>query len=330
MNNKRVSIIIPIYNGRDFIKKCLDSVMMQTYQNIEVIAIDDGSSDNSLKILREYAADNPSIKVFGKKNQGAASARNDGLKKATGEYVLFVDIDDYMDSDYVEKLVDGIEDNDFLVSGYRRYNSNSLICKKVPKDTKWAAYKFSSTWGKLYRNDFLKQNYIEFPTEYQIGEDIFFTIKALSCTDKIKVLPYAGYNNFMNVNSITNQVNRSKMNRNDKMLDLMQNIVEVTKNSKYIDWDMYIFFFLKTTVLHLMTQRYILNKEEYYEEYRKYFNWLEEISFMYHHSNLKLHWQKGEEGKVNLLCNLFIILRKIKLEKVILWMLQNSKVGQIK
>ena len=327
---KKVSIIIPVYNASKFIDKCLKSIIHQEYSNFEIILVNDGSSDNSLEILRRYEKKYNYIHVYSWDNHGAAASRNYGMEKAGGDYILFVDSDDWIEKDYVSKLVDGIGDNEFVVSGYQRFNDKELVCKKIPSLYIWSAYKYNSSCGKLYRREFLEMNHLKFSSKYKIGEDMFFALTAISCTDKIGILQYAGYDNYVNMESVTNSVNKNKETRNTMMLDLMKDILSKVKDSKYIDYDMLLFFFLKTSVLHLMTQRYILDKDEYYFEYQKYFDWLDNVSLKLRGKKLRVYWQKGEEVQINFVCNLFVVVRKIRLEKFLLWMLRVSKVGRFK
>ena len=94
----KISIIIPVYNSQQYLKKCLDSIKIQTYKNLEVILVDDGSTDNSLEICKNYAKKDQRFKVFHKKNGGTSSARNYGLKQVTGDYITFMDNDDYVNN----------------------------------------------------------------------------------------------------------------------------------------------------------------------------------------------------------------------------------------
>ena len=103
--SKAVSIIVPIYNQEEFLNRCIDSVLNQTYKNIELILIDDGSTDASFEICKEYAVDNEKVKVFMKKNGGVSSSRNLGLRKATGEFIFFLDADDAIEKNVIENLV---------------------------------------------------------------------------------------------------------------------------------------------------------------------------------------------------------------------------------
>ena len=110
MNSKKlVSIIIPVYNTAKFLPRCLNSVQNQTYKNLEIILINDGSTDNSLTIAEDYAKKDPRIKIITQKNQGLSAARNTGLKNATGDFITFVDSDDEIKSEMIEELLDAIE-----------------------------------------------------------------------------------------------------------------------------------------------------------------------------------------------------------------------------
>lgn len=127
-----VSIIIPVYNSAKYLSECLDSIIQQSYADIEIICVNDGSKDNSLDILNEYADKDARIKIFTKENEGkgAASARNTGLDNATGDYVLFLDSDDFFELDMIESIVEKIslEDSDVIIFSADRYDDK---CKKI-------------------------------------------------------------------------------------------------------------------------------------------------------------------------------------------------------
>lgn len=112
MNTPLVSIIVPVYNTEKYISECLHSLIQQSYSHIEIIAVDDGSTDNSLKILNDISAKDKRLKVFSQPNQGVSAARNLALSKATGEYIMFVDADDWIDSSTIEECLQTIGDTD--------------------------------------------------------------------------------------------------------------------------------------------------------------------------------------------------------------------------
>ena len=107
----KLSVIIPVYNVENYLRECLDSITSQTVKDIEIICIDDGSTDNSPKILKEYQKKDSRIKIITKENGGQASARNLGIKKAQGEYIAFIDSDDFIESEMLEKLYTKAKDN---------------------------------------------------------------------------------------------------------------------------------------------------------------------------------------------------------------------------
>ena len=111
MSKIDVSIIIPIYNCEKYLKECIESILMQTLKKIEVILIDDGSTDNSLKICKLFQSKDPRIKVIHQENVGVSKARENGLKIATGKYISFIDADDYIKEDFLEKLYNEIREN---------------------------------------------------------------------------------------------------------------------------------------------------------------------------------------------------------------------------
>ena len=127
-NSKKVSIIVPVYNAEKFIDKCIQSLINQTYQNIEIILSNDGSKDNSLKKIKDWEKKYPDkIKCESHKNQGVGMTRNKGIALATGDYLTFVDSDDYLDDNFIETLVNNIDDCDIIVSGYKRVTVDRLF-----------------------------------------------------------------------------------------------------------------------------------------------------------------------------------------------------------
>ena len=119
MDNELISIVIPIYNVEKYIEKCLDSVIKQTYKNIEIILVDDGSPDNCGKICDSYANNDKRIQVIHKENGGLSDARNVGIERANGKYITFVDSDDYIELDYIE----------YLYTLIKKYNTKISFCK---------------------------------------------------------------------------------------------------------------------------------------------------------------------------------------------------------
>ena len=192
-----ISIIVPAYNVEKYIKTCLDSLINQTYSNFEIIVINDGSTDQTEKILNEYES-NPKIRIFSQKNGGLSAARNQGLNLANGELVCFIDSDDSVKSDYLEKLAAPFfEDSniDITVCGYQEKFENSEInhvlkSQKITgaqatKDLLIKQQDFNIlAWNKLYRKKLFSNNHIEYPAG-QIHEDNLTTYKLFSHAQKV-------------------------------------------------------------------------------------------------------------------------------------------------
>lgn len=201
----KVSVIIPVYNVEKYVSKCLDSVLSQTFADIEVICVNDGSTDNSLQILTEYADRDDRIKIITKPNGGLFSARHVGMVSAIGEYILFVDSDDWIDNTLIEKTIDKIRETnvDVVIFGAYSVKEDNIIkgmysVNKIPEkykgkvlnieDYKDNLFVFPPTaWCKLYRKKFIDDNNIKFQ-EIKDGEDQLFYLHAILCAKSIYVL----------------------------------------------------------------------------------------------------------------------------------------------
>ena len=207
MSNPLVSIIVPIYNVESYLSICLDSLINQSYQNIEIIAVNDGSTDDSSHILYEYAQKDSRIKVLNQENQGLSEARNTGIYHAKGEYLCFVDSDDWIDVLCIEKAIKSIQDRacdvDVVMWGYNRSSTNKVLPVKLSENTDFydsnnihflvqrvigpigvqlrtpqLIDSYGTAWGKLFRTSIVKDNHIEFVSTKKIGtEDLLFSVE---------------------------------------------------------------------------------------------------------------------------------------------------------
>lgn len=208
----KVSVLIPVFNAEDYLARCIDSILAQTYQNFEIIAVDDGSSDGSASMLDGYAKGAPGrFVVEHRENAGVAAARNRAIELATGDYITFVDNDDYLDPDYLETFVRAAGDSeaDVVLGGYRRPDENGRVRVQgspVP-GTEWAPYAVEAAWAKLYRTEFVRCSLLRF-LPVNIGEDLFFTFPANTLSRKSVVIPYCGYNWFFNPSSVSSTMHR--------------------------------------------------------------------------------------------------------------------------
>lgn len=215
-----ISVIIPVYNVEQYLRKCVDSVRAQTYRNLEIILIDDGSTDSSSRICDEYAAQDSRIKVIHQKNQGVSAARNAGLKIAKGEYVGFVDADDYIEADMYQYLYHLCVDHQTSVSVCNYACIINGVKRTMPPISKEGVFPISAALEKLhtqlfsFNKLFKKQlvGHIEFSTDIFIGEDMMFCVAAFDNAQKIAYGPDAKYNYVQNAASATKQTfNPKKM-----------------------------------------------------------------------------------------------------------------------
>lgn len=320
----KVSIIIPVYNAEKYLMRCLDSAFEQTYLNIEVVCVDDGSRDGSLMLLKDYQKSHPNLTVLHQDNKGAAAARNYGLETSTGEYVTFIDSDDAIKPDFIEQLVGTIGDNDVIFSGHERRDGDNILGIGYPlKDSAWTPYKFNQTCGKLYRRNFLSENNIAFPVKYHFNEDVFVTLLILSHTDKIKITDYAGYIAYHNPKSLTNTSHIGNKDLTAIMIRWLDDIEVATASSDHILTTHRLFFYLKIIITELYHQRNHLTNSEYYQAYKAYFTWLKSTYAKYGRK-LNFYIQSGETPSVNLVCNAFIFATKTHTAKILLSLINHN------
>lgn len=198
----KISIIIPVYKVEQYLDRCVESVVKQTYENIEIILVDDGSPDNCPVLCDAWAAKDSRIKVIHKENAGVSAARNSGMEIATGEYIGFVDSDDYIEPEMFENLAAGItqSSSDLAVSGFIKYE------KPVSAETEYdctaadaqvmlfgSDYYEGYIWNKLYSAKVIKDNGIRFDTALRMCEDTLFNFDYLKCIEKVHICSYIGY-----------------------------------------------------------------------------------------------------------------------------------------
>ncbi|MGL5902330.1 MAG: glycosyltransferase family 2 protein [Cetobacterium sp.] len=222
----KVSVIIPVYNVQDYIERCLDSVLHQTYSNLEIIIVNDGATDNSEEKIYPYLKKNSNIKYFKKKNGGLSSARNFGIYKSTGDYLMFLDSDDWIDKEMVEEMINKAltEKSDFVVCGVRNIFSNGKIKKNYTPDKikfKDILYK-SYACNKLIKKKIFIDNKILYP-ENEWFEDVGTTPYIYLKSKNPTFIEKDFYNYFQREGSIT------KQKSNIKSLDLLRQYVKIKK-----------------------------------------------------------------------------------------------------
>lgn len=277
-NNELISVIIPVYNVEKYINKCLDSVENQTYSNIEIILIDDGSQDNSGTICNEYAKRDSRIRVIHKKNEGVAVARNHGLKESKGSFITFVDSDDIVEDDYIEYLYNLLTKNNVDIAccnfeyiyeqeeNHKGIEHKEIKEKTIVYDNKEALKNLlyqkeidTSPWGKIYRREIFKD--IIFPIG-KIYEDFGTIYKTIINARRVA---YGNQKKYLYLQRNTSTIGRDFCEKDFDMLELSIEMkkyildkypeLENAINSRIINMD---FYFIRR-----------IDKNKYKSEYKK-------------------------------------------------------------
>jgi len=216
--NPLISIIVPVYNADKYLLRCLDSILAQTFTDYELIVIDDGSSDNSADIAKELSYKDHRVRLIGCNHGGVSFARNLGIAEARGEWLLFVDADDYLESDHLQHYADHL-DADIIWQGYRLFDDSDGSTVELEQQP--AAYSdkteeimeilhrifdygcyFGITWNKLFRTDIIRHRNIRFDETVSFREDELFTFQYCIYIYSVRVLPTSSYNYRQTVGSL--------------------------------------------------------------------------------------------------------------------------------
>jgi glycosyltransferase involved in cell wall biosynthesis len=247
MNNLLVSIIVPIYNSEAFLDKCIQSIINQSYKNIEIILVNDGSIDSSGEICDTYSSIDSRVKTIHKNNGGLVSSRKTGLKASTGEYILYIDGDDWIELTLIENYVnqvlkfkadvvisshivnlEGREDilmNSIPPGVYDKDKLKSTVYPKMLYTGKFSQFGiFSYSWGKLYRKELLLENQLRVDESITIGEDALCLYPTLLDADKLVILEQPGYHYRQRADSLIKTLRKIEISKMQKVYDDFKNI----------------------------------------------------------------------------------------------------------
>lgn len=223
-----VSIIVPVYNTKPYLKRCVDSVLCQTYSKFELILVDDGSTDGSGELCDEMAYSDPRIRVIHQKNGGVSAARNSGLKNLNGDFLLFLDSDDTIESITLQKCIEAMEKNsaDVAIFGWKAYQKNQLVdsgiygggiledSKQMIKDILADRHIYGGGYpNKLWRVNSFFDNAGYFPmfnTDLSYVEDMEWVIRMLKKAKKVVLLDYYFYNYLLRENSASQSAEKNE------------------------------------------------------------------------------------------------------------------------
>lgn len=225
----KISVIVPVYKAEAYLHRCVDSILAQTFQDFEVLLIDDGSPDRSGEICDEYARKDKRVRVFHKANGGVSSARNVGLDHARGEWISFVDSDDWVEPDYVEIISQNMSNTDIMFFAFKWHYEDGCIITMTYGDVyargmveveKYISFLkknctelnfFGYTWNKVFRSDIIKNVHIRFVEGLDVSEDEVFTLLFCLKANSIKVISDVLYHYRWRYNGLThNSVSMEK------------------------------------------------------------------------------------------------------------------------
>lgn len=347
--NKKISVIIPIYNAEKYLRQCLDSVINQSYQNLQIICIDDSSIDSSLSILNEYKEKDNRIEIIHKNNEGVSFARNVGLDIANGEYILFVDSDDWIATDTCIDAVSAMEQNDadIVMWSYIReqnnesrkkyiYDSRQIfekndILKKLHRRM-IGLYKeelrqpenadaLCTVWGKLYRRNIIEEQKIRFQDIRKFGtyEDGLFNLDVFYYANKAVFLNeyYYHYRRDDN-NSLTNRYNPNLYKQWNQLFRIMAKYI--TDNQLGLDYKMALYnrvsLSLITLGINIMSGESPTSKKihqlNYIIKQDKYRQAIKKLELKY----LPLHWKvfficAKTKNAIGIYC-LLLVIQKLR------------------
>lgn len=300
---KRISVIIPVYNAGQYIKRCIESIVHQLdLQRDELIIINDGSTDDSVEVIRALENKYANIRFIDKENEGIAKTRNLGILEAEGEYVCFIDDDDYVDKDYIYTLYSSIieSDADLVCSGYRRVDDERCLFSQKGIDSEWFKLMVITPWAKIYKRNLLIEKEIEF-LDYPIGEDMYFNFRVYAATGNIKIIPYTGYNWFLNVHSYTN----TKMRGFDKSISLeylLSRLYDISGNQR-----IYNFFYVKQIVWYLLFSGKQSDSDNFIREYDESKKWLKEHSIPFSYRGSR-RYTRGDSIRNTIIIRAFTVI----------------------
>jgi glycosyltransferase, group 2 family protein len=274
---KKVSVIIPVYNVENYLRKCLDSLVNQTLKDIEIIVVNDGTTDNSQEIINEYVKKYPKKVVsIIQENGGQGAARNTGLLHAKGEYIGYVDSDDYVEENMYEELYKKAkeEDSDIVICGNNVVKENYELFSKEDVDKEFLLGKMA-VWNKIYKKNIIVDNKIQFRSKVWY-EDLDFTMKVYFSSKKISYVDKPLYNYLLREGST---MNNNNIKRNLELIEAFDSLIDYCKDKKIYNkakdeieflciYHMYIF----ATTRVLNTNNKYKDKIEIINKFKNYIN----------------------------------------------------------
>ena len=284
-NKEKVSVVLPIYNVENYLEKCVQSVRNQTYKNLEIILVDDGATDGCGQICDRLATEDERIKVVHKENGGLASARNAGYQVATGEYIMYFDSDDTVESDIIEKCVNAIntEKSDVVIFGYNKTSEDGKILEVCKWENRTYTKKqmldhlydgiwemsFGYAWNKLYRKSVLDKSGVLGDAKVIDREDLIYNLEVLNYWNKITYIDSIGYNYLQRGSSLLHNSNLARLNGVEYFVEKMKNVHIDDNEVKKKVFNMVVLHYLADCIIKNIIWNENLRKKEKVELMKK-------------------------------------------------------------
>lgn len=254
MDSNKVSLIIPVYNTSSYLEKCFNSLRCQSYKNIEIIFVNDGSTDNSLELLKKFKKVDNRVKIVNQENHGVSYARNTGIDNSTGVYIMFVDSDDWVDADYVFQMIYNIKNSSMVCCNYN-YDEDNLILNSKKENYKITKIEEQSVmydlllnnsnfsgflWNKIFNSKIIQDNNIKFDEKLHINEDLLFICEYLRFCKKIYLIDVELYHYILHDSSALHNSfsikQISKLNSLEKIITFYEKFSNINYDSLIFDY----------------------------------------------------------------------------------------------
>ena len=293
MKKTTISIIIPSYNAEKYIEQCIQSIEEQTYKDFEIIVVNDGSKDNTKAICENLQKKYKNIIIINQENSGVSASRNIGMINAKGDYIMFVDSDDFLEKNMLEIMLKNNQNFDLIITNYKKYyDENNIVDntlieekgynKKEFLESFWNLYNvnlINSPCFRLYKKDIIKQNSIKFNLNYELGEDLIFNLEYLNKCEKIYITKECLYNYRYTIDSLTTKYRENYLEIQFELIEyikkfLIENNMYDKKNKEELDKK--ICEIIISSIQNLFLKTANLTKKEKRNKLKEYLN-LKEI-----------------------------------------------------
>ena len=314
--DKTVSVIIPVYNGANYLNRVIASVLKQTYKNIELILVNDGSNDNSSELINDLTGsvrDGISVRVLNQENKGICTARNNGIVASTGDYIAFIDQDDFVEENYLSQLVDVIENknSDIAIGGCYYYYEGKNKDEKhdLIGDYEWNLFRHTSPWARLYKASIIRENNIRF-LDVKLSEDLYFNGVYLSYCKTYSFINQTGYRWVIRDDSESHK-GMSNYAPDRDVVKVLSSMMKDKNSEASIDIKLYEYLAIKHIAWYLLfiapnTDTEILSKVK-----TDAYNWLNEAFPDYENNPyLSISKPRGELLKIRVIVYIITMLQK--------------------